>query len=153
MVDIIQGRPWLVLHYPEIRWDSCDVTRWSEFCHHNCLSALPRPLHKTLTAQIASTLIESPEPQEKPTVPSDYEAFQDVFSKQAATQLPPRCATAIDLLPGAKLPKGRVYPLSIMECKAMVEYIQEALNQGFICISSSPAASSLFFVGKKDRGL
>ncbi len=35
----------------------------------------------------------------------------------------------------------------------MEEYIQEALNQGFIRPSTSPAASSFFFVGKKDRGL
>ncbi len=35
----------------------------------------------------------------------------------------------------------------------MEEYIQEALNQGYIHPSSSPAASSFFFVGKKDGGL
>ncbi len=57
-----------------------------------------------------------------------------------------------NLLPGNKLPKGRVYPLSIPECKAMEEYLQEALNQGFIWPSISPLASS-FFVDKKDGGL
>ncbi len=90
-----------------------------------------------------------------PTIPFDYRAFQDVFSKQAATQLPPHRAwdCAIDLLPGYKLPKGRVYSLSIPERKAMEEYIKEALNQGYIRPSSSPAASSFFFVGKKDGGL
>ncbi len=78
-----------------------------------------------------------------------------VFCKQAATQLPPHRPwnCAIDLLPGYKLPKGRVYPLSIPERKAMEEYIQKALNQGYIRPSSSPAASSFFFVGKKDGGL
>ncbi|KAL0182338.1 hypothetical protein M9458_021713, partial [Cirrhinus mrigala] len=35
----------------------------------------------------------------------------------------------------------------------MEEYIEEALNQGFIRPSTSPAASSFFFVGKKDGGL
>ncbi len=60
---------------------------------------------------------------------------------------------AIDLLPGAKLPKGRVYPLSIPERKAMEEYIREALQQQFISPSTSPAASSFFFVGKKYGGL
>ncbi len=59
----------------------------------------------------------------------------------------------IDLLPGLKLPKGRICTLSNLGCKAMEEYIQEALNEGLICPSSFPAASSLFFVGKKDRGL
>uniref|UniRef100_A0A673HSG6 DUF4939 domain-containing protein n=1 Tax=Sinocyclocheilus rhinocerous TaxID=307959 RepID=A0A673HSG6_9TELE len=155
MVDIILGRPWLILHSPEIRWDSCEVTRWSEFCLQHCISALPKPSQTPRTAQIASTHIESPEPLETPTVPSDYVAFQDVFSKQAATHLPHHRPwdCAIDLLPGAKLPKGRVYPLSIPERKAMEEYIQEALSQGFIRPSTSPDASSFFFVGKKDRGL
>ncbi len=59
----------------------------------------------------------------------------------------------LPLLPGYKLPKGRVYSLSIPERKAMEEYIKEALNQGYIWPSSSPAASSFFFVGKKDGGL
>ncbi len=35
----------------------------------------------------------------------------------------------------------------------MEDYIQEALKQGFIRPSTSPAASSFFFVGKTDRGL
>ncbi len=99
--------------------------------------------------------VESPESSITPSVPSDYRAFQDVFSKQAATQLPPHRPwdCTIDLLPGYKLPKGRVYPLSIPEHKAMEEYIKEALHQGYIRPSSSPAASSFFFVGKKDGGL
>jgi hypothetical protein len=33
----------------------------------------------------------------------------------------------------------------------MVAYVQEALAQGFIRLSTSPAASSFFFV-KKERG-
>uniref|UniRef100_A0A672PWY7 DUF4939 domain-containing protein n=1 Tax=Sinocyclocheilus grahami TaxID=75366 RepID=A0A672PWY7_SINGR len=142
-VDVILGRPWLILHSSETRWDSCEVTRWSEFCHQHCISALPKPSQTPRTAQIASSRIESPEPLETPTVPSDYEAFQDVFSKQAAAHLPPHRPwdCAIDLLPGAKLPKGRVYSLSIPERK------------GFIHPSTSSVASSFFFVGKMDRGL
>ncbi len=154
-VDIILGRPWLTLHSPEVRWEPCEVTRWSKSCHQNCLTAVPLPLPRPVNAKVASTLIESPESQETPSFPSDYAAFQDVFSKQAATILPPHRPwdCAIDLLPGAKLPKGRVYPLSIPECKAMEDYIREALQQGFIQPSTSPAASSFFFVGKKDGGL
>ncbi|KAL0190891.1 hypothetical protein M9458_013589, partial [Cirrhinus mrigala] len=104
---------------------------------------------------LASTQIESPDPVSIPEIPAEYMAFQDVFSKQAATFLPPHRPwdCAIDLLPGAQLPKGRVYPLSIPERQAMEEYIKEALQQGFIQPSTSPAASSFFFVGKKDGGL
>ncbi|KAL0165771.1 hypothetical protein M9458_037615, partial [Cirrhinus mrigala] len=96
-----------------------------------------------------------PDQTSVPEVPAEYMAFQDVFSKQAATLLPPHQPwdCAIDLLPGTQLPKVRVYPLSIPERQVMEEYITEALNQGFIQPSTSPAASSFFFVGKKDGGL
>ncbi|KAL0150889.1 hypothetical protein M9458_053808, partial [Cirrhinus mrigala] len=60
---------------------------------------------------------------------------------------------AIELLPGAQLPKGRIHSLSIPECQAMEEYIAEAQSQGFIQPSTLPATSSFFFVGKKDGGL
>ncbi len=78
-----------------------------------------------------------------------------MFSKQAATKLPPHRPwdCAIDLLPGTILPKGREYLLSIPERKAMEDYIKEALQQQLIHASTYPAASSFFFVGKKDGGL
>ncbi len=50
-------------------------------------------------------------------------------------------------------PEGRIYPLSIPERKAMENYIKEALQQGLIHPSTSPAASSTFFLGKKGGGL
>ncbi len=78
-------------------------------------TSLPKPLSSPHSVPVASTLIEILEPREKVTVPSDYGAFKDVFNKQETIQLlhhwPWDCA--MDLLPGAKLPKGRVYPLSI----------------------------------------
>ncbi len=80
-VDVILGRPWLALYSPEVRWEPCEVTRWSEFCHQNCLITVSKPRSSPIPAQLASTLVESPEPAEIPTVPSDYAAFQDVFSK------------------------------------------------------------------------
>ncbi|KAL0148604.1 hypothetical protein M9458_056151 [Cirrhinus mrigala] len=152
-VNIILGRPWLRLHHPELRWDPCDITRWSKNCFDHCISKVP---HRHVTSvPLAFTQVESPEPVNTPEIPAEYRAFQDVFSKQAATQLPPHQPwdCAIDLLPGAQLPKGKVYPLSIPERQAMEVYITEALNQGFIRPSTSPAASSFFFVGKKDGGL
>lgn len=103
---------------------------------------------------VNSTSIASPESHQEVEVPHEYWAFQDVFSKQIATKLsshqPWNCTT--DLLPGAVLPKGRNYPLSILEQKATEEYIEETLAQGFIHPSTSPAASS-FFVAKKNGGL
>ncbi|KAL0190887.1 hypothetical protein M9458_013585, partial [Cirrhinus mrigala] len=128
------------------------IIRWSEHCQTNCLVNLPHS--PSVPVLLSSTQVESPEPSFTPEIPAEYMAFQDVFNKQAATHLPPHRPwdCAIELLPGAQLPKGLVYPLSIPERQAM-EYIAEALSQGFIQPSTSPAASSFFFVGKKDGGL
>ncbi|KAI2643996.1 Transposon Tf2-6 polyprotein [Labeo rohita] len=60
---------------------------------------------------------------------------------------------AIDLLPNAMPPKSRIYPLSRTEEQAMEEYIDEAVDSGFIRPSTSPAAAGFFFVSKKDGGL
>ncbi|KAL0192629.1 hypothetical protein M9458_010925 [Cirrhinus mrigala] len=146
-ISVILGYRWLHLRTPKLRWDPCDITRWNKQCYDLCLSNLP--LLRSIS--VLFTQIESPEPQVTPEIPAEYRAFQDVFSKQAATRLPPHRPwdRTIELLPGAQLPKGRIYPLSIPECRAMEEYIAEALQQAFIQPSILPATSSFFFVGKK----
>ncbi|KAK3510314.1 hypothetical protein QTP70_001363 [Hemibagrus guttatus] len=56
----------------------------------------------------------------------------------------------------SKLPPHRPWDCAVdlvPEEKAMEEYIAEALSQGYIRPSMSPAASSFFFVAKKDGGL
>ncbi|KAK3550170.1 hypothetical protein QTP86_021201 [Hemibagrus guttatus] len=50
-------------------------------------------------------------------------------------------------------PKGSIYPLSCPEAKTMEEYIQEALEAGYIRPSTFPVATSFFFIEKKDGGL
>ena len=59
----------------------------------------------------------------------------------------------IDLLPGAPLPVGRLYNLSIPEKETMCNYISESLASGIIRPSSSPVAAGFFFVAKKDGSL
>lgn len=98
--------------------------------------------------------IESPDSQKTVENPADYRAFQDIFSKFAASRLPKHrpWEYKIDLLPGAKLPKGRVYLLLIPERAAMEEYIRGSPT-GVILPTTSSAASSFFFVAKTDGGL
>ncbi len=150
-MDVVLGCPWLSQHSPNMDWKN--NLQWSEYCQQHCLCRITPPTNTLL--QNCSTSVESPEPERKFTLPYGYRAFLDVFSKEATTKLPPYRPwdCAINLLPGAKLPKGRVYPVSIPEQATMEEYIQEALRQGFICPSTSPATSSFFFVNKKDGGL
>ncbi len=104
---------------------------------------------------MCTTSVESPREKQSVDIPSSYAPFSDVFCPKRASKLPPHRPwdSAIDLLPGESVPRGRIYPLSIPEQKAMEEYIEEALQQGYIRPSTSPAASSFLFVAKKDGGL
>ncbi|KAK3524954.1 hypothetical protein QTP86_011739 [Hemibagrus guttatus] len=90
-------------------------------------------------------------------LPRHYTDFQEVFSEERVACLPPyqvNCTVhAIDLLPNTSPPKGRIYPLSLPESKAMEEYIEMSLAAGHIWPSTSSAAAGFFFVGKKDGGL
>ncbi len=100
-----------------------------------------KPIAYTIIKPCLTTSIESPKTTE---VPSCYEEFREVFSKIKATQLSPHRLwdCAIDLLPNAMPPKSKVYPLSRNETQAMEEYIDEAMNSGFI----RPSTSGFFFV-------
>ncbi|KAL0171873.1 hypothetical protein M9458_032184, partial [Cirrhinus mrigala] len=82
------------------------------------------------------TSVESPLANLSVKIPSIYSNFSDVCGY---------------LLTGhGTVPLTSIYPLSLPESKAMEEYIKEALSQGYIRPSTSPAASSFFFVSKKD---
>ncbi|KAK3559672.1 hypothetical protein QTP86_013919, partial [Hemibagrus guttatus] len=88
-------------------------------------------------------------------LPHQYMDFLEVFSEERAARLPLHQVwdCAIDLLPNTSLPKGRIYPLSLPESKAMEEYIETALAAGHIRPSTSPPAAGFFFIGKRDGGL
>ncbi len=154
--DIILGRLWFTVHEPQIDWRTGDVLKWGNQCFPDCFPSLPRPSPPAKPIiSLNATSTESPVDQQSVDIPEDYSHFSDVFCPKKASQLPPHRPwdCAIDLLPGESVPKGKIYPLSLPEQKAMEEYIEEALQQGYIRPSTSPAASSLFFVAKKDGGL
>ncbi|KAI2666816.1 Transposon Tf2-6 polyprotein [Labeo rohita] len=152
-MDVVLGRPWLARHDPILSWGSGEILKWGPHCWPECFPSLP--LRSPRSLQVCTTSIESPVERQSVVIPPDYCAFQDVFCPRRAARLPPHRPwdCAIDLLPDAPVPKGRIYPLLIPENQAMEEYIKEALQHGYIHPSTSPAASSFFFVAKKDGGL
>ncbi|KAI2646996.1 Transposon Tf2-9 polyprotein [Labeo rohita] len=152
-MDLVLGRPWLARHEPILSWGTGEILKWGSQCWPECFPNLP--LQPSRHLQVCTTSIESPIDKQSIEIPTEYTDFQDVFCPRRAADLPPHRPwdCAIDLLPDAQVPKGRIYPLSIPETKAMEEYIQEALAHGYIRPSTSPAASSFFFVAKKDGGL
>ncbi|KAL0183843.1 hypothetical protein M9458_019539, partial [Cirrhinus mrigala] len=137
---IILGYPWLNQHGPTIAWTDRTITHWSPHCHSHCSHAQARPPR---THDLTSS------------IPSEYQDLLEAFSRTKATYLPPHRSgdCAIDLIPGATPPRGRIFPLSQAESEAMQRYIQEELAKGFITPSTSPASAGFFFVKKKDGGL
>ncbi|XP_036072769.1 uncharacterized protein lrfn4b [Oryzias melastigma] len=146
---LVLGFPWLRTHNPVIDWSSSRVTGWSDYCHATCLrSARSSGVDPVATEGQPS----SPDLSE---VPPEYHDLAEVFSKSRALSLPPHRPydCAIELQPGAALPKSRLYSLSRPEREAMEQYITESLSSGIIRPSSSPVGAGFFFVGKKDGSL
>ncbi|KAK3519785.1 hypothetical protein QTP70_004948 [Hemibagrus guttatus] len=154
--DVVLGRPWLEQHDPILSWRTGEILRWGHQCFKGCFPKRPSPRpSRPHNLQVHATSVESPLKARSVNIPACYSHFRDVFCPKKASKLPPHRPwdCAINLIPGKPVPKGRIYSLTLPEEKAMEEYIQEALAQGYIRPSTSPAASSFFFVAKKDGGL
>lgn len=112
---------------------------WSSFCHSVCLqSALPP----------SGLFVPLPDPPDLSNIPNEYYNLQEVFSKEHMLFLPSHRPynCAVDLLPGATLPSGRLFNLSRPECEAMKHYTKDSLAAGIIRLSSSPVGTGFFFV-------
>ncbi|KAK3530084.1 hypothetical protein QTP86_011902 [Hemibagrus guttatus] len=145
---VILGFPCLRRHDPQISWRTGELTRWSPACLRDCL-------RKTVSRSCGTCSVEEVDTRAHVRLPQPYVDFERVFSEERASCLPEHQEwdCAIDLLPNTSLPKGRIYPLSLPESKAMENYIEGALAAGHIRLSTSPAAAGFFFVEKKDGGL
>ncbi|KAK3564068.1 hypothetical protein QTP86_007525 [Hemibagrus guttatus] len=152
--DIILGRLWLEQHKPILSWSTGEVLKWGNTCFQGCFPHLPAPHSPTsIPLPIQATSIESPLVNQPLQIPTCYAPFSDVFCPKRASKLPPHRPLTADLLPGEPVPRGRIYPLSVLEEEAMEDYIKEALAQNYIRLSTSPAALSFFFMAKRDGGL
>ncbi|CAJ0964139.1 unnamed protein product [Ranitomeya imitator] len=134
---VVLGLPWLQVHNPVLDWKSMSVSSWGCQGVHGDVPFLS---------------ISSSTPSEVPEFLSDY---RDVFDEPKSRALPPHgdCDCAIDLIPGSKFPKGRLFNLSVAEHAAMRSYVKESLEKGHIRPSSSPLGAGFFFVAKKDGSL
>ncbi|CAJ0955438.1 unnamed protein product [Ranitomeya imitator] len=134
---VVLGLPWLQVHNPVLDWKSMSVSSW------DC---------QGVHGDVPFLSISSSTPSEVPEFLSDY---RDVFDEPKSSALPPHrdCDCAIDLIPGSKFPKGRLFNLSVPEHAAMRSYVKESLEKGHIRPSSSPLGAGFFFVAKKDGSL
>jgi len=88
-------------------------------------------------------------------VPPEYRDYTDMFSKAKASELPPHrdYHLKIDLEEGTSPPLGTLYSLSPVELSTLWTFIDENLNTGFICPTTSSHAALVLFVKKKDSSL
>lgn len=123
------------------------MTKWSQYCNRNCLYSA--------RITLSLTSVESTKSSDQIHIPEEYKMFQDLFSTTKASGLQPHRPydCNVDLLPGTMPPQGHICPLSHREQITMEEYVREALQQGYIELSTSPASAGFFFVEKKGVGL
>lgn len=84
-----------------------------------------------------------------------YADLREVFSKQECDALPPHqpANCRIEILPGATLPKPKMYLMTPAELKEMRTFIEKNLKWGFIQPARSQVAAPILFKEKKDGGL
>ena len=105
------------------------------------------------TMQAKSTIISKK--IDLSSILEEYHEYADVFSKSKAKTLALHRSYNlwIDLEKDSHPLVGTIYSLSKFEQKALKEFIDENLTNGFICLTSSPHGVLVLFIKKKDRSL
>ncbi|XP_039182443.1 vomeronasal type-2 receptor 26-like [Crotalus tigris] len=118
-----------------------------------------RPLHDSGEKRAGYTdkkaKAELTESREDVPFPEVYNDLAEVFSEQECNVLPPHRTTycVVDILPGAKLPKPRMYTMTPRELEDLRRYIDQNLAWGFIQPAQSRVAALVLLNEKKDCSL
>lgn len=144
-VDIILGTDWLSRHHALIDVVARAFEIHSPICGEITLY-LP---NQGCTHSCALTRIESP--VERIPVVCEY---PDVFPDELPGMPPDRdIEFAIELQPGTAHISKRPYRMPPAELAELKKQLQELLDKGFMCPSTSPWGCSALFVKKKDESL
>ena len=129
---LIWGFPWLKTHNPHIDWLSGQIKGWGGNCEQTCKFGYFPHHAVTKAPQTVAVPDRSSDYPDLSKVTSCYDDIKEVFNKTKALSLPPNRPfdCAIDLLPGAHIPRG-----------AMDDCISSSLKAGIIRPSSSPAGA------------
>ena len=92
---------------------------------------------------------------ELPQIPTEYQAFTEVFSKKKVNELPAHKMHnhTINLEGTGDPPFGPLYNLSGNELKVLWDYLADNLVEGFIQALTSPLKVPILFLKKKDSTL
>lgn len=145
---VVLGVDWLEDHDPLIHWSKkmlifqdppCSAHRWNDEWG-------PCPQVRFETAGLTCEELKS--------IPAPYRDLFHVFEEEEADEFPRHRSTdcALDILPGGKLPKTKLYPMSQDEKQELRRYIDKNLARGFIHPVTASHAAPVMFV-KKDGGL
>ncbi|KAK8944847.1 hypothetical protein KSP39_PZI007981 [Platanthera zijinensis] len=118
------------------------------------MSALQVVKEVRVGAELFFTLVEASKP--KPTLGSIpvVSEYPDVFPDNLPGSPPQReIDFTIELVPGAKPVSFSLYRLAPKEMTKLKVQLQELLEQGYVCPSSSPWSAPVLFVKKKDGSL
>src|SRR5215208_7872926 len=110
---------------------------------------------RSLTPRLSASRAETTKADLKSLIPPEYHDFLPLFSKEESKHLPPHryIDHKIPVEEGKTLPYGPLYNMSEPELEALRKFLKENLASGFLRASSSPAASPILFVKKKDSSL
>ncbi|QRW21043.1 Transposon Tf2-1 polyprotein [Rhizoctonia solani] len=116
------------------------------------------PIHSISSASPADPAASTPEDCKRKirsSLPEPYWDFASVFDPVKVDTLPPRRPynMKIDLEDGKTPPFGPIYLLTQDKRAALADYIDKNLAKGFICRSTSSAASPILFVKRKSGKL
>lgn len=123
LFPVILGLSWLQAHNPQIDWATGKINFPSTYSQQHCL---PEPSNTP-----ATLLCIDSENETRQAMPKPYHDYIDVFSKRGSDVLPPHQPydCPIELLPGAEIPFGKIFPLLEREQKALKDYVQENLKK------------------------
>ncbi|WVZ51461.1 hypothetical protein U9M48_002607 [Paspalum notatum var. saurae] len=165
--DAILGYDWLAAHSPmNCDWNNRTMT----FMHHNdsvTLEGVPPPKMQLSTMHVeqlvkwskgidiwAYALVQTEAPSDNSPAPEVISTLLDEFSDVFATPttLPPHRVHdhTIPLLPGAVPVNSKPYRYSPLHKDEIERQVKVLLEQGWIVHSSSPFASPVLLVQKKD---
>ncbi len=165
--DLVLGYPWLTTFEPQFNWASAVINKKAQpviirstnpqIPSKDPIIAGTQTQDSHLQATTSTELaIKAQQYTKKAEIPTPYQKFSKIFSKEESKWYPPKQAwdhvikfkkDALDTV------DCKVYPMNQIKDQAVQEFIKNELEKGYICVSKSPYASSFFFIKKKDGKL
>ena len=158
-LDMILGFPWLESTDPIVSWSRRSfVFPMTQASARFCVTKkeIRRAAAECRVAVVAVVLPVVDEPEGSSdsataTLPPEHSAFTYVFSEEGPKTLAPfnKHAHAIDLEAESAPPPGPIYPLAEPELEVLREYLNDAIERGWIQPSRSHTGAPILFVPKK----